>query len=306
MECLKTFYILPSFVTRFNPNRPFGVASHDAGGANQLAAMFRHFKWKAQRVFLSGPAEEILSSQCDKFEKYTPSTQINELTSIVTSTSWDSDDEFLLRRLARDSGVYTIALLDHWVNYRERFEREGHSVPPDEIWVVDRYAHKIAKEVFNEVPIVLIGDYYSEEILGRISPIGEDTPNNLLYLLEPIRSDWGRTEPGEFQSLRFFNESIHKLGLPKDTQIRLKPHPSEDPNKYLGFVGTANGFPVSLTRETLERALSSARWVAGCQTFALTLALRAGREVFGTLPPWAPSCALPHLGIIHLRDRHLI
>ena len=57
-----------------------------------------------------------------------------------------------------------------------------------------------------------------------------------------------------------------------------------------------------IDKGSLSDALSRAKWVAGCQTYAMTLALKAGRIVFGTLPPWAPVCVLPHEGIIHLKD----
>jgi len=62
--------------------------------------------------------------------------------------------------------------------------------------------------------------------------------------------------------------------------------------------------PVWLEPERdLSEALRGARWVAGCQSFALVIALASGRDVVSTLPPWAPECALPHKGLIRLKDR---
>ena len=47
-------------------------------------------------------------------------------------------------------------------------------------------------------------------------------------------------------------------------------------------------------------SISKVGRVAGCNTFPMTLALRAGRMVYCSLPPWAPKCVLPHSGITHL------
>jgi hypothetical protein len=41
----------------------------------------------------------------------------------------------------------------------------------------------------------------------------------------------------------------------------------------------------------------------GCESMALVVALAAGREVFSSLPPWAPPCRLPHAGVRRLHTR---
>ena len=52
---------------------------------------------------------------------------------------------------------------------------------------------------------------------------------------------------------------------------------------------------------TLAAAVSRCRWVAGCESYALIVALAAGRSVVCTLPPWAPPARLPPGKLIHLR-----
>ena len=48
-------------------------------------------------------------------------------------------------------------------------------------------------------------------------------------------------------------------------------------------------------------AINNADIVLGVESFALTLALKAKRPVFSTLPPWAPPIRLPQQDIIQLR-----
>ena len=52
-----------------------------------------------------------------------------------------------------------------WVNFRERFTRNGVNCFPHEVWVGDKHALKIAKEEIPEVTIMyLIEDKYFQDI----------------------------------------------------------------------------------------------------------------------------------------------
>ena len=142
---------------------------------------------------------------------------------------------------------------------------------------------------------------YAINELAEIEPIHENTPYTLLYLTEPIRDRWNLKELGEYQAMRYFIENVHFLKLPKSTKFKLRLHPSENKNKYTWLLKEYNQF-FEIVNGSLKDQISLSRYVAGCQTYAMTLALKAGRKVFGTLPPWAPSCALPHNNIIQLKN----
>ena len=299
---LSTYFILESSAPSFDATRSFGVAAHDAGGANQLAAMLRRTKWNPAYAAISGPAADIMTGLCSNVSAFPQQHQICKLDYLITSTGWSSDLEHIARQMARGSGVYSIALLDHWGNYEGRFDRKGEKSLPDEIWVVDAYAESIARELFSNVPVFLRQDFYCDEVCSLIQPVSASTQNNFLYLLEPIRSRWSGTEEGEFQALRFFLNSIPKLSLPIGTTVLLRPHPSESPDKYRRFLGDFGDVNVRLSSGDLPESISCARWVGGCYTYALTIALRAGREVFCTIPPYAADCDLPFSGIKYLRD----
>lgn len=302
MVCPRIWSISESFVTHFDPSQPFGVVCHDAGGSNQIAAMLQARGWHPAWVVAEGPAAAIWQRDFPDMSTVSDFAWLKAAAAIITATGWASDLEYHARDSAREAGVLSIAVMDHWTNFRERFVRYGQEVLPDEFWVVDDYAEQMVQSLFPGKAVVLHADYYAEREVAQVASVDAKTPLSLLYLLEPIRSDWGRGEPGEFQALRFFLECLPLLGLPEGTEICLRPHPSEEPGKYHGFLREEGEFPVRQATGDLAGALSRCRWVAGCQTYAMTLALRAGRGVFGTLPPWAPACVLPHQGIVHLRD----
>lgn len=298
ISCITGFFVAIDW------SKPIGIVCHDAGGANQIIAMLRGQSLEQVSAYVEGPARSLWNLA---FPKHPPVSALEALvskaSSIMTGTGWASSLEHDARRAAKRQGIRSIAVLDHWTNYAERFSREGETVLPDEIWVVDRYAEQLVRRLFPDIMVRLHKDYYAEQQIEGITPISVTTPNELLYLLEPARSEWGRGEPGEFQALRFFLDCLPQLGLPQGTSICLRPHPSDPPGKYDAFLGQVAGVQVRLASGSLADAISRSRWVAGCQTYAMTLALRVGRAVYGSLPPWAPSCALPHENIVHLKTR---
>lgn len=282
---------------------PLGVVCHDAGGANQILSMLGDPAFCAFYGYFEGPARELWRRQdglhCDAAADLPE--LLGKVRTLITGTGWSSRLEHDARLLARERGIRSIAVLDHWTNYRERFLRDGNLVTPDELWVVDEYALDIARQTFPGVPITMHPDRYGEQQVKRITALAQVSGNELIYLLEPARSNWGRGEAGEFQALRYFLDQLPNLGLPAGTTICLRPHPSDAPGKYDEFIGNQEGHHIVLDHGDLAEALSRARWVAGCQTYALTLALRAGRTVYCSLPPWAPPCQLPHHGLVHLQ-----
>ena len=284
------------------PSRPFAVVCHDAGGAGQIAAILLRWGWHPAWVQARGPALEIFHRDMPCVPVRSEISDLHGIRAIITGTGWASDFEHKARLEARKTGVRSIAVLDHWANYEDRFIRNGERLLPDELWVVDEYAEGLAQQSFPGIQVVRVPDSYAERELRHITPLSASTPNRVLYLLEPVRSNWGRKEPGEFQALRYFLAKWPFLNFPAPTAVQLRPHPSEDSEKYAGFLDKNGQPPVFWSKSTLSGDISEARWVAGCQSYAMTLALATGRPVYSTLPPWAPPKVLPHPGIQYLRE----
>jgi hypothetical protein len=294
---------------------PLAVACHDAGATNIILARLRREQGLERRAWLGGPAQKLWQQSfgaqdlCDS-----ACTALDGAAVLLSGTGWASDLEHEARRLARERGVPSIAVIDHWVNYPARFERNGETLWPDEFWVGDEYAVTEARRWFPAERIRLQPNLYLEEQCARIAPIAADTPDVLLYVLEPTRNEWGRTEPGEFQALDFFARHLRALELPAGTAVKLRPHPSDPDGKYAPWLarntglftapalrGGAPGASLDASGD-LSDAIGRSKWVAGCESFAMVVALLAGRRVICTLPPWAPECRIPHRGIVHLKQ----
>jgi hypothetical protein len=280
---------------------PFAVVCHDAGAANHI------LEWVALeapecRPFMTGPAADLWRRRfparpsCASLEE-----ALRGARSVLSGTGWGSDVEHVARQRARETGLHSVAVIDHWVNYQARFERHGSRELPGEVWVTDPWAASIARRSFPGLRVVEKPNAYLEAVVREVASSGAPT-SGTLFVLEPVRDDWGRGEPGEFQSLDYFLSRRAVLGGGAGEEVRLRPHPSDPPGKYDAWLARHAGEGVRMDDSaTLSEALSRTRRVVGIQTFALVVAAAAGRQAVSALPPWGPALCLPQPQILELR-----
>ena len=305
---------------------PLTIVAHDAGAANHI------FAWLGDEkpvLCLEGPARALWLDRIRKGDPVTvPETlffpgqntepyifnetklteAISRSATVITGTGWESNLEHDARKLARDRGIRSIAVIDHWVNYLDRFVRNGEQVLPDEIWVSDGYAARIARLTFPTVKVVQQPNSYLEGLVSEVrccKPLTlVEATNRVLYLLEPIRHLWGElNKPGELLALDYFMAERHRARIPLQAEIRLRPHPSDPPGKYQDWLSRHANSRVKLDPSaSLAESLIWSNIVVGCQTYAMVVALACGRIVISSIPPWAPKCILPQREIRHLAD----
>jgi hypothetical protein len=287
---------------------PLAVVCHDAGAANLVFAWLREMaragadisQW---RMCLDGPALKLWQLEpITGVHLYTClKDALDGACTLLSGTGWSSSLEHTARTFAAQRGVRSIAAIDHWVNYLSRFERKGQLCLPGEIWVGDEFALAEARRTLPEVSVRQMPNLYLAECTSLILPISAQ--NELLYVLEPIRANWAGPEGGEFAALDFFAKHIDSIAQGEAMSVRLRPHPSDESGKYDAWI-TAHPqvFAILDDSPTLCEAIGRSRVVCGAETFAMVVALKAGRRVWSTLPPHAHYCRLPHTGILHLRE----
>lgn len=288
---------------------PLAVVAHDAGATNLIIGWLKEREDLVLHTCLQGPAISLWSSAFPGWKNDSLTDALSNAAVLLSGTGWGSDLEYEARKMARDMGVPCIGVIDHWVNYTERFVRNGKKILPDEVWVADNYAREEAEKCFHGLSIRQLPNRYLEGMVEQIGvierPVEKRPVAHILYVLEPIRTPWGRdSRPGEFQALDFFIEHIEKLGLECEAEIRLRPHPSDPSGKYDTWCmgnDTRHKLYVDASSSLVE-SIAWADWVVGCETFAMVVALSANRRVVSTIPPWAPPCRLPQKQILHLRN----
>lgn len=280
------------------------VTAHDAGAANLILGWLRDFEIANLRICVDGPARHLFSQTFPTYKPIALSDALKDAQVLLSGTSGASMLEHDSRIMAKELRVHSIGVIDHWVNYRERFIRHGVFVLPDELWVSDEYAFMEAKRHFPETPVHQHPNRYLEQIIETIQQNHPRQPGRtrILYVLEPIRSWGNKNNPGEFQSLEYFLMKLPELIGSNEVEIKLRPHPSEEPHKYDEWIARNHThYDISLdTESSLAHAIGWSDWVVGCETNAMVVALKAGKRVYSSLPPTAPACCLPFPDIIYL------
>lgn len=291
---------------------PAAVVCHDAGGAEILSSYVRQ-QGLACSYALAGPALKIFERKLGALHLRPLAEAIQSSNWLLCGTSWQSELEWDAIQIAREMGKKTVAFLDHWRNYHERFIRGGEEHLPDEIWVGDGLAESIARQIFPKVKICLVENPYFNDLkreLGQLSHPRERIACNLkvLYVCEPVREHslraygherhWGYTEE---DALRYFLSNISPAIGPVE-RIVMRPHPSEPPAKY-DWAKREFSLPIeSGGGKTLLEDIVECDVVVGCQSVAMVVGLLAGRRVISCVPPGGKPCGLPQSEIESLHD----
>ena len=286
------------------------IISHDAGGAEILSS----WALKCTEPFttvLEGPAKTIFQRKLGDYPKSTLSESIAQCNWVLCGTSWQSNLERLAIIQAKVVGKKVVVFLDHWVCYEERFQEHGVSVYPDEIWVGDLEAEKMAQRHFPKQNIILKANPYVEDLkieLGKLQFLTNDCSKcSVLYICEPLSEQalqqygdeyyWGYTEK---EALQFFLKNINVLDCVV-SRIKIRPHPSENKYKYDWAKQSSSlhieiGGNKTLLEETVEADI-----VVGCESMAMVVGLLAKKRVISSIPPGGKPCSLPHSEIEQLQ-----
>lgn len=277
-------------------DRTVCIASHDAGGAEILACYVKETGVTC-RFVLEGPALTVFERQLGRVVPQPLGEALAASDWCLFGTSWQSDLEWRAIGEARRAGKRVVSFLDHWVNYPERFVRAGVQHLPDELWVGDEDAERLARKHFPAVPVTLVPNpylSYVEREMARYRASLQDQRKAgavVLFVCENISGHgrlrfgderkWGYTE---FEAIEYFFARIDDLGTEVD-RVVLRPHPSDEPGKYSAIAAAHAPLAELSTGRPLLQEMAEADIVVGCESTALVAAVRAGKRVFCSVPP---------------------
>lgn len=298
-------------------NSNIAVVCHDAGGAEIVSSLLRRQNIKCNYA-LFGPALPIFQRKIDGINNQTISAALCDVDLLICGTSKPSTYELEAIVLAHSRGIKSISVIDHWINYRERFFLVNQLIIPDEIWVVDEAAKQLASEMLPEFNISLITNPYKEDFLEELAVAKQQELNSsrgndgktVLYVTEPTSEHaernygdarhWGYTEQ---EAVNYFFENIKDVS-PDINKVIIRPHPSEVSSKY-SFALNIDGFEVHITKEReLVAEIAKADIVAGCNSMAMVVATWANKKVVCCIPPGGRGFNLPDVGIEFIRANH--
>jgi hypothetical protein len=289
------------------------IVAHDAGGAEILASYVAQNNINCKLV-LEGPAVNVFKRRFGAIDVCSLSEAIAACDWCLCGTGWQSDLEWRGIEQAHNAGKRVVAFLDHWVNYKERFVRNGIQHLPDEIWVGDEDAEKIARELFPGILIRLVSNPYFADIKKQIAGFGVENASasgegeNFLFVCENI-SDHARLKYGderywgytEFEAIKFFFDNIKALGKPPK-KVVVRPHPSDASGKYDWVTGAYPDLAQLSDGKPLIQEIAEADVVVGCEGMAMVVGLLAGKKVISCIPFGGNRCRLPQTQIFHLEE----
>jgi hypothetical protein len=271
----------------------FLVVAHDRGGAEVIADFLPSLGGEV-RLLIDGPARDVLPPELVGAGAESLSAGIAWADTIILSTGWQTDWELAALRAALDSGRRTVTVLDNWVNFAGRFAHHGLHVEPGELWVVDSLAARIAAEEFPEAVVrVLPWNHYSAVVAdmvaaraGRPEPSGG--PTRILFIGENV-GEFAQTLAGEadfgfsqFDALAHLGEVLHRR-LGAEVTLRVRPHPSEDPQRYRDVIDVLP-VPTELSHGSLLDDVAWCDWAVGLSSIALYYASQSGVPTYTCFP----------------------
>ena len=268
------------------------VVSHDAGGAHLLSNYLAKTKQDAILV-VQGPAEKVFSETLGRASDAPDIEALSHpISRILTGSSWKSNLEWRALRYARSRSIFSSTFLDHWVNYRNRFTRNGMEILPNQIWVGDETALQMATIEFPNTQVLHIANPYlmrAKSVRRRLLKGGLGQKKlKVLYACEPDEEGKGYSE---LEALIFFLRNIECLGAEKPS-VTIRPHPLAPEQNYhdslrqFSFVRFGGNLP--LIDELKEHDV-----VAGRSTMALIVGAEMGLRAISAIPPGAGSFQLP-------------
>lgn len=228
------------------------MVARQAGTAAAFAPLAKALHLAAASVYAYPSAAAIFEREGVSFAPVTgfqdavPSLRTSEPGILLTGTSLAVDDDARWWSWAMTRNINSMAFVDQWCNYRERFVLDGALLPagelPDRVVVVDEVAAKgMAQAGFSHHQILVAGtpaldrwfdvdDKVVDALAAELR--GPEGALLVLYVCEPDPAHW--TSPGSSLLDRGFQARIEVLGKAAEAvvatrgrrvKILVKPHP---------------------------------------------------------------------------------
>ncbi|MDO8558218.1 MAG: hypothetical protein Q7S09_03465 [bacterium] len=297
------------------------IATNDAGGAEVLAAYVlanqKHFDFIC---YTSGPAVKIMERNGIVWSKAPEKRRLiagilrkhRNAKLVLTGTGWMTSIEVDFLVEAKRLGLRTAALIDHFVNYRERFgfpKKDWRENIPDQIWVTDRTAFKMAEKLFPSIRIKQIPNYYLLDIVREYDKLKrkKSEGRSILFLSEPVGRATNTSgvksahHVSEFRALRDILSIVGALKRPVPVIIRF--HPSEKKGKYDDIIEKYSN-TIKITKSANRKIINDiakAKLVIGMTSMSLIASLACNKKTISYVATDNKGGIVPAKNLINVK-----
>ncbi len=292
----------------------------DAGGANLLLPVLQRLGERVE-IFAQGPAGDILreSGLNVQIVESTAWHQLPELglnlladkqpAVVFCGTSWGPSVDKALLWAARNRNIPSVAAVDHWELFRERFSRvenaritKADMFLPDQVWVADSSAHSIA--IAAGLPaerVVALGHPHLESQARRLRAVPRPGRSEaIVFVSERLREDRLAGSPldrgrDEYAALELVLAAARQLRRP----VTVKLHPQEPPDKYTSILLQQEHAVTYVGKCDLAQLIHSAGHLVGLGSMLLLEAALVRNDVISLLPrPYCNDFIGMKLGVV--------
>ncbi len=218
---------------------------------------------------------------------------------IFTGTSYTSKIELKFIEQATKHDILSVAFIDHWTNFRNRFLWDEKFVLPNEIWVIDEKAKNLAiQDSLPAEKLQIVGNPYYDflkiwkpDIPKEVLLRSIDLPENasyILYVPEPLSQVGGIEKFGfdEYEVLhQIIAELSEKFSVTLQGFLLVKPHPNHQLGKFEEIIAKAPQNILLLDSKTpINLLMFYADCVVGLFSNALIEGKLIGAKVIRLLP----------------------
>ena len=288
--------------------RRIALFAHDAGGAEIVLELLKASLESGEfRIFCLTDSPcftliktkklehffcEITSDKRDIDAKLT----LFQPSLIAYGTGWQNHLEYHFLNYAKIHAIPSIAFLDHWTNYRERFgypQKNWETNLPSFIAAHDQTSFDKAKDL--RLPnVIAIKNYAFHTQLKEAQSVLANIHENdtLLFLSEPTakvaKNSFGDAYFWGFTENEVFEDILTCKALFGCDNILIRLHPSDTPKTYQAIDPHA-----TFSHSTLLEDIAKSKVIIGIDTIALYTAYLLGKKVISYIPTDKRECCVP-------------
>ncbi|MDD5157858.1 hypothetical protein [Sulfurimonas sp.] len=221
---------------------------------------------------------------------------------VLVGTSWQNRTHLEFIKVAKTLHIPSVAMLEHWVNYRERFgypDKNYRKNISDFITVNDIYGYEMADDLgFANIIKLRFYNLLDDIEIFENTQIKEQ--NSLLFISEPTKkvalNSYGNENYWGFDEFEVYEEICENMELFGTNELNIRLHPSDEIGKYDYLTSRYKNIKIEI-ENPYETALISSlcknKIIIGIDGFVLFEAMLLGKLSLSLMPPSKRECVVP-------------
>ncbi|MDD2357036.1 MAG: hypothetical protein PHX13_03890 [Thiovulaceae bacterium] len=287
------------------------VFCNDAAVSNNILPILKKYAAKYTwyvYVHKDSPAWKIFqSNRIDLIELEENADIKEELTKgdpdvVYVGTSWQNTTHLEFIKVAKTLQIRSIAAMDHWVNYRERFgypHETWQDNLPDFITVNDEDGYKTAKK-FHFPNIIKLRFYALLEDITLFQNKKIKEHDSVLFISEPTQkvalTTFGDENYWGFNEFDVCEEICKNMDIFATDNLTIRLHPSDEPKKYDYLPSRYPNVHIQIEspyEKALIDSLCENKIIIGIDGFVLYEAMVLGKVSLSLIPSSKRECFVP-------------